>query len=95
MMRQWPRPNSRTPALLRQCTGCVRTSVRCVLRSVQKTGIRFLWHFFVHNSSLASINTSSSGVYTPRTLAHPCTHLCVQAVYKQVYKVCWPSEVTS
>jgi hypothetical protein len=87
MMRQWQRSKSRPPATVRQCTGCVRASVRGVPPSVQKTGMRFPWHFFVHNSGMTRINTSPYGVYTPRTLTHPCTHLCVQAVYKRVYVV--------
>src|SRR5262245_48102880 len=85
MTRQWTCPDSRTPALLRQCTGCVRARVRVILPSVQKSGIRFLWQFFVHSAVLTRITPGACGVYTLRTLAHPCTHVCVQGVYTRVY----------
>jgi hypothetical protein len=87
MTRQWTHHNSRTPVLMRQCMRCVQVSVQGIAQSVQKSGIRFLWHCCVHNTAVTRINTSPSGVYTPGTLTYPCTHLCVQAVYKRVYVV--------
>ena len=71
--------------MTRQCTRCVRTSVRVVPPSVQKTGMPLPWHFFVHSTAVTRINTTLFGVYTPLHCDDPCTHVCVQGVYGQVY----------
>jgi hypothetical protein len=85
MMRQWTRHNARTPARMRQCTGCVQASVRHVPPSVQKTGMRILWPFFVHSTPVTRIHIGPFGVYTPVHRDDPCTHCCEQGVYNRVY----------
>jgi hypothetical protein len=85
MMCQGTRHNARTPAKMRQCTGCVQASVRHVPPSVQKTGMRIPWHFFVYCTPVPRINTGSFGVYTSAHCDDPCTRICVQDVYGRVY----------
>jgi hypothetical protein len=82
MTRQWTRQNSHTPAMTHQWTRCVRTSVRGVPPNVQKTGMPFLWCFFVHSAAWTRINTGPSGVYTLVHCDRLCTHPCVQVVYR-------------
>jgi len=87
MIRQWAHTNAGTLAMMRQCTGCVQASVQGVPPSVQKTGMPLPWHFFVHCTTVTRINTGPFGVYNPVHRDNPCTHFCVQGLYRPVYKV--------